>query len=56
VHASVPYTHGQYVLKALFKFGIFTLMLKETDAKETDAYAQQTHQFLTRMLRVRISH
>ncbi len=27
VHASVPYAHAQHALKALFKFGIFTLLL-----------------------------
>jgi hypothetical protein len=64
VHASVPHAYAQHSLKALFKFGIFTLMLSirvrnwcvcSACASVPDAYAQRTHQFLTRMLRVRIS-
>ncbi len=54
VHAPVPYAHAQHALNALFKYGI--LRLYWAYAWETDAYAQGTHQFLTRMLRVRIIH
>ncbi len=64
VHASVHHVYAQHGLKALFKFGIFTLMLSIrirnwcihwACAQGTDAHAEHTHQFLTRMLRVRIS-
>ncbi len=75
VHESVPDAHTQcrhpflthminIILKALFKFGIFTHMLSihlrnwcicSGDASVPDVYAQQTHQFLTPILRVRIS-
>jgi hypothetical protein len=43
VHASVSYAHVQHALKALFKFGIFTL------------YTEHTHKKLMRMLRLRIT-
>ncbi len=61
VHASLPDTYAQHGLKALFKFGIFLLMLSlrvknwcihSACASVPDAYSQLMHQFL---LRVRIS-
>ncbi len=65
VHASVPYTHGQHVLKALVKYGIFTLMLSIHVRNWCICCAgthqflmcmlRETQQFLTRMLRVHIS-
>jgi hypothetical protein len=51
VHASVPDAYAQHSLKALFKFGIFTLMLSmhkelcicSACPSVPDAYAQGTH-------------
>ncbi len=58
VHTSVSYAHDQNVLKALFKFGFFTLMLsirgrnccicvcwriRSAKASFPDPYAQGTH-------------
>ncbi len=44
-YASVPYAYSQHVLKGL----------RSVHALVPDAYAQCTHQFLTRMLSARIS-
>jgi hypothetical protein len=64
VHASVPYAHAQHALKGPFKIWNFYAYAEDTGKKlmlclgyasVPDSYAQQTHQFLTRMLRVRIS-
>ncbi len=57
---SVSAAYAQHGLKALYEFGIFTLMLSirvrnwcvRSAYASADAYAQRTHQFLTCMLRV----
>jgi hypothetical protein len=65
VHASVPYAHSQHALKGPCQIRNFYAFAEHT-RKVTDAYAQgmypfltlyaqDTHQFLTHMLRVRIS-
>ncbi len=50
VHASIPYALNQHVLKALLKFGRFTLMLSKRVRNWCVPNAQGTHQFLMRML------
>jgi hypothetical protein len=59
--ASVPYVHAQHALKGPFQIWNFYAYAEHTHkcvcsgyASVPDSYAQRTHQFLTRMLSVRI--